>query len=452
MRSPIAGVVIRILYYITPYSQTFFLPMISVDLSVRSPNHSPRGGHQITMLVIHATAGSARSALAWLTTPMSRVSAHYLIDKSGHIYQLVPDERVAWHAGRASWHGMTAINEISIGIELENANNGRDPYPPEQIDALLALAAEKVEKYHIAPNMVVRHLDIAVPKGRKTDPAGFPWGEFISRLFPRAPLPPSERPPYPSPPLTAEAALAHALREAAYRQVGATDRLDWAISRAAASKQLGLPIGPSFDFASAGQSYVAQSFGKDTLFCPIGDWERVEQLGQLVAPEQQPLREALLEAIYAQAGEPYRRESALQDYALRMALGPPLGPSAQLALAEQTFVTACYALDTIYSPVARSQQISRLSDLLARAAPGQGDWALAQALQEQLYRRVGSQLREDWPLHQQALREGLGAPLGRSFRISLDGRDYVAEAFALDVIYCVVGDWKTIARLSALDE
>src|SRR5262245_34403190 len=123
-----------------------FLTMISVDLSVRSPNFSARGDHRITMLVVHATAGSARSALAWLTTPLSRVSAHYLIDKGGHIYQLVPDERVAWHAGRASWHDVKAINEISIGIELENANDGRDPYPPQQIDALLALAAEKVQK------------------------------------------------------------------------------------------------------------------------------------------------------------------------------------------------------------------------------------------------------------------------------------------------------------------
>ena len=92
--------------------------MPAIDLSVRSPNHSPRGSHQITMLVIHATAGSARGALAWLTSPLSRVSAHYLITKGGHINQLVSDERAAWHAGRASWQGETAINELSLGIEL----------------------------------------------------------------------------------------------------------------------------------------------------------------------------------------------------------------------------------------------------------------------------------------------------------------------------------------------
>src|SRR6185436_5359460 len=169
--------------------------MFSVDLSVRSPNQSSRHNRPITMMVIHATAGSARSALAWLTTPLSRVSAHFLIEKRGHIYQLVPDDRAAWHAGRARWRGETAINDISLGIELENANDGRDPYPPEQLEALLELAAEKVAQYRIAPDMVARHLDIAVPKGRKTDPAGFPWAEFMGRLFPRAAQPPAERSP-----------------------------------------------------------------------------------------------------------------------------------------------------------------------------------------------------------------------------------------------------------------
>lgn len=98
------------------------------------------------MIVLHATVGSARSALAWLTNPAARVSAHYLIDKTGRVYQLVADEEAAWHAGRAEWKGQTAINEISLGIELENANDGRDPYPAPQITAVLSLLREKVER------------------------------------------------------------------------------------------------------------------------------------------------------------------------------------------------------------------------------------------------------------------------------------------------------------------
>ena len=72
------------------------------------------------MIVIHATAGTVRSALAWLTNPASRVSAHYLIDKAGQIYRLVPDEYAAWHAGRAAWRGETAINDISLVLMQES--------------------------------------------------------------------------------------------------------------------------------------------------------------------------------------------------------------------------------------------------------------------------------------------------------------------------------------------
>jgi len=155
----------------------------TIDASHHSPNFSSRNGRRISMLVLHATAGSFASSLGWLCSPLSRVSSHYLIDKGGRIFQLVADEQAAWHAGRARWRGETAINELSLGIELENANDGRDPYPKVQVDALVELARDKVHDYHIAPDMVARHLDIAVPQGRKTDPAGFGWERFTSELF-----------------------------------------------------------------------------------------------------------------------------------------------------------------------------------------------------------------------------------------------------------------------------
>src|SRR5689334_13152641 len=140
---------------------------MDIDSAVRSSNYGPRNNQSISMIVLHATVGSAASALAWLTNPAARVSAHYLIEKSGHTYQLVADEYAAWHAGRASWYGQTAVNECSLGIELVNDNSGHDGYPPEQIDALLELTQAKVAQYQIAPNMVTRHLDVAIPRGRK---------------------------------------------------------------------------------------------------------------------------------------------------------------------------------------------------------------------------------------------------------------------------------------------
>jgi N-acetylmuramoyl-L-alanine amidase len=414
-----------------------------IDQAVRSPNYSLRGGLSISMIVLHATVGSARSALAWLTNPAARVSAHYLIDKSGHIYQLVADEYCAWHAGRASWNGQTTINEISLGIELENANDGRDIYPAEQIDALRQLIQAKVTQYRIAPNMITRHMDVAVPKGRKTDPAGFPWVEFIGSLFPQVP-PPDDRTPRPAP--NPQLVFAQKLLDEAYRQAGAASQQHWAMAQVVKAETLGMPVGPSFEVIVSNRSYTAQSFARDTLFSATGDWQRVQRFSMLTAPEQQPLRDALLGGMYKLAGETYHPEWAFHQYALQHSIGPPLSRSIRITVAKQEFGAECYALDVIFNPAERWKEVGRLSQL--RASGQQHE--LANALQEQWYHHAGSPIRTEWPLYQYALREKLGAPIGSSFRVTDNGRDFVAESFALDVIACEIGSWKTITRLSSL--
>jgi N-acetyl-anhydromuramyl-L-alanine amidase AmpD len=166
----------------------------SIDQSRSSPNHSSRFGASIKMIVLHATVGSYPSSLSWLTSAASKVSSHYLIRKDGHIAQLVKDEQAAWHAGQSFWRGMgsEAIELSSLGIELENANTGHDPYPAAQLDACHWLCQQKVAVYGIVRVYVVRHLDIAIPSGRKTDPAGFPWPSFADRLYDHA-APPAHR-------------------------------------------------------------------------------------------------------------------------------------------------------------------------------------------------------------------------------------------------------------------
>lgn len=161
-----------------------------IDKTHSSPNFSSRHDAAISMLVLHATVGSGPASLAWLcnpqpNTPDARVSSHFLIYKTGYTYQLVDESNAAWHAGKSAWRGLDSaqIQAHSIGIELENDNTGHDPYPPAQLDALLAVCRPLVDRYYIDMSMVVRHLDIATPPGRKTDPAGFP-GSFLTALYP----------------------------------------------------------------------------------------------------------------------------------------------------------------------------------------------------------------------------------------------------------------------------
>lgn len=159
---------------------------LSIDTSIRSPNWSEREGERIDMIVLHATAGRFAGDIATLTDnrrPLAqRVSAHYYITKAGKIYQLVDESKAAWHAGASVWQGKGNINQRSIGIELENLNDGRDPYPIEQFEAAVALTRMLMERYRITSDNVVRHADIALPPGRKSDPRNFPWIAFQSAL------------------------------------------------------------------------------------------------------------------------------------------------------------------------------------------------------------------------------------------------------------------------------
>jgi N-acetylmuramoyl-L-alanine amidase len=37
--------------------------------------------------------------MEWLINPEAQVSCHYLIDEEGLVYQLVEEDKRAWHAG-----------------------------------------------------------------------------------------------------------------------------------------------------------------------------------------------------------------------------------------------------------------------------------------------------------------------------------------------------------------
>ena len=142
----------------------------------------------IRCVVIHSTAGSAPSDGNWLYnggSPLNPVSCHYYIDKAGKISQFVKDGDTAWHAGKSEWtiDGIrrSGLNSWSVGIELSNRNNLADSYPDEQYHATVALTRYLVATYEIPRSQLVRHLDIS--PGRKTDPAGFPWEQFVNAVY-----------------------------------------------------------------------------------------------------------------------------------------------------------------------------------------------------------------------------------------------------------------------------
>src|SRR5690606_13992579 len=76
------------------------------------------------------------------------VSSHYVIGRDGKVVQMVNDCYRAHHAGAGKWGNDTDLNSSSIGIELDN-NGLTDPWPDEQINALIQLLGLLKQKYNI---------------------------------------------------------------------------------------------------------------------------------------------------------------------------------------------------------------------------------------------------------------------------------------------------------------
>lgn len=147
------------------------------------------------LIVIHFTEqDSVQQSLDTLRSANSggRVSAHYLIGSDGKRYQLVSDERRAWHGGAGSWGTITDINSASIGIELDN--DGQSPFAEAQVQGLLVLLEDLCTRLRIPRSQIIGHQDSAPT--RKPDPGPlFPWKRLADAGFGRWPA--ADAPPAP---------------------------------------------------------------------------------------------------------------------------------------------------------------------------------------------------------------------------------------------------------------
>lgn len=143
-----------------------------------SPNSQPRNGIPITAIVMHTTGGgTAEGTLSWFEQTESRVSSHVVIDKDGTIWRCVPDDQIAWHAGKSQLWRDTRVNLFSLSVELVGVDV--HTYPPAQLDAAAQWVAEKSIQFQVPLNRIVGHADVALPYGRKTDPENFPWHQWL---------------------------------------------------------------------------------------------------------------------------------------------------------------------------------------------------------------------------------------------------------------------------------
>ena len=142
-----------------------------------------RSSKSIKSIIIHYTGmQSERESIKRLTSLQSKVSCHYLINRSGKVLRLVKDQNIAWHAGKSMWGKYKNLNKNSIGIELVNKGHryGYQAFPKIQIKKLIYLCRNLKRKYKIKNKFILGHSDIAPL--RKIDPGEkFPWGYLSSK-------------------------------------------------------------------------------------------------------------------------------------------------------------------------------------------------------------------------------------------------------------------------------
>jgi N-acetylmuramoyl-L-alanine amidase len=115
---------------------------------IQSPNHSCRNGARIDKIVLHCTEASLTGTLSEFQNPDGRqVSAHYVIDRNGDIYQMVSDSDRSNHCMGA--------NQDSIGIE--HVGSETDSLTAPQAAASASLVRWLLQQYQIPRTNIFGH-------------------------------------------------------------------------------------------------------------------------------------------------------------------------------------------------------------------------------------------------------------------------------------------------------
>jgi len=152
----------------------------------------------IDMVVIHSTGGPTCDTRTgkpiWvgagtLEENMRQIEAdpklgiHYMIDRDGTLRASAPEDEVVHHVFHYSGR--------SIGIELINDGDGRDPFTDAQLASLVKLLRDIKQRRGITRDGIKRHSDLDHAllscdrtQRRKVDPgAAFPYESILDRVF-----------------------------------------------------------------------------------------------------------------------------------------------------------------------------------------------------------------------------------------------------------------------------
>ena len=117
-------------------------------------------------IVFHSSYGSAAGSLSWIKDPVSKVSYHTMIFPDGTRHNVVPLDRVAWHAGKSTFRGKSGCNSFMIGIAWEGDLYKRE-LSEDEIASAVEISVRLMKKYKFGLEWVTDHRTVS--PGRKAD-------------------------------------------------------------------------------------------------------------------------------------------------------------------------------------------------------------------------------------------------------------------------------------------
>lgn len=135
-----------------------------------------RSAH-VRWIVMHNDGSPSESAtIAWVLNPVSQVSYHLYITRTGQVIRFVPDAECAWACGKpglSAWQDVNGVNSWTLSVAFANRNDGTEPLTLAQIAAAKEVIAAWRQQYPQIEG-VITHKMCATPKGRKHDPESAP--------------------------------------------------------------------------------------------------------------------------------------------------------------------------------------------------------------------------------------------------------------------------------------
>ncbi len=148
----------------------------SEDLSPRNSKRRRRSDTEL--IILHTTEAPDGSSLAHITR---YGLANYMISPNGGVHKVIEQDRVARHAGRSMWDGISNLDDHAIGIEVVGEHN--KPITTSQEGAIRELLTDLQRKYQVSDDHVLPHSMVAYGSPNRWHPYSHRGRKRCGMLF-----------------------------------------------------------------------------------------------------------------------------------------------------------------------------------------------------------------------------------------------------------------------------